>query len=213
MEKQSKAQYSVDCSMNGVRISVDEAVQGIAAFPGLGGAVVRVYMDENAVSPSLVESCINTWSGEETKLLAALLLKVSSDDESGHSETLQSVQEEIVDQETQDLEASGTVSDENDASPDLTGGQEVEKLFVTSPTNLPQPNDARIALDGALYNKYSRDRSIHPIAKDRARDSVARQRDVIMDALQSIQNGGNIQEIASARAAQKLRALASRHAI
>ena len=34
-------------------------------------------MDDNAVSPTLVDSCLNTWSSEEARLLAASLRALS----------------------------------------------------------------------------------------------------------------------------------------
>jgi len=248
--------FRFDCSVNGVRVSVDQAVQGIAAFSGLGGAFVRVYMDGNTVSPSLVDSCVNTWSDEEAKLLAELLLNASTEDETGQSERSQTTPGVIFDKEKQALELIGIVPDENDVNPNFAGSQEAEKPSLTSlvivpqstdtqetqalepigivadatdvnlhfssdqeaekpsltsQVNVPQSTDTQLAIDRALSRKHPCDRIINQIAKNRARDSVVQQRDIIMDALQSIQNTGSIQEMAFDRASQKLLALASHH--
>ena len=52
-----------DCSEDGVSVSIDGVVQGIAAFNGLGSSFVDVFLDDKAVSPQLVDSCLNTWCG------------------------------------------------------------------------------------------------------------------------------------------------------
>merc|ERR1712238_77622 len=70
--------FRFDCSLDGVRVSVDGRVQGIATSADLGGAFVGIYMDDNTVSPTLVVSCVNTWSGKEAKLLAASLSELAS---------------------------------------------------------------------------------------------------------------------------------------
>lgn len=54
--------FRFDCSQDGVNVSVDGSDQGMAAFEGMGGAFVDVFMDDNAVSPSLIENCVETWS-------------------------------------------------------------------------------------------------------------------------------------------------------
>ena len=54
--------FRFDCSQEGVRVSVDGSDQGMAAFGGMGGAFVDVFLDDNAVSPSLIDSCVQTWS-------------------------------------------------------------------------------------------------------------------------------------------------------
>ncbi len=54
--------FRFDCSQDGVRVSVDGSDQGMAAFEGMGGAFVDVFLDDNAVSPSLIDSCVETWS-------------------------------------------------------------------------------------------------------------------------------------------------------
>ena len=72
--------FRFDCSEEGVAVTVNGALQGMARFDGLGSAFVDVFMDENAVSPTLVDSCLNTWSSEDAKTLAASLLELSRDD-------------------------------------------------------------------------------------------------------------------------------------
>ena len=41
-------------------VSIDGVVQGIAAFNGMGSSFVDVFLDDKAVSPQLVDSCLNT---------------------------------------------------------------------------------------------------------------------------------------------------------
>ena len=55
--------FRFDCSEDGVSVSVDGTIQGTAKFQGLGSAFVDVFMDKDAVSPTLVDSCLNTWTG------------------------------------------------------------------------------------------------------------------------------------------------------
>eukprot|EP00578_Thalassiosira_sp_NH16_P022768 CAMPEP_0181099468 /NCGR_PEP_ID=MMETSP1071-20121207/12675_1 /TAXON_ID=35127 /ORGANISM="Thalassiosira sp., Strain NH16" /LENGTH=1067 /DNA_ID=CAMNT_0023182131 /DNA_START=67 /DNA_END=3270 /DNA_ORIENTATION=+ len=55
--------FRFDCSMEGVSVSVDGMMQGMAKFAGMGSAFVDVFMDEKAVSPQLVDSCLGTWCG------------------------------------------------------------------------------------------------------------------------------------------------------
>eukprot|EP00581_Thalassiosira_minuscula_P008936 CAMPEP_0183707122 /NCGR_PEP_ID=MMETSP0737-20130205/3770_1 /TAXON_ID=385413 /ORGANISM="Thalassiosira miniscula, Strain CCMP1093" /LENGTH=1065 /DNA_ID=CAMNT_0025934703 /DNA_START=20 /DNA_END=3217 /DNA_ORIENTATION=+ len=54
-----------DCTAEGVTVSVDGNEQGTASLNGLGSAFVDVFTDDKAVSPPLVESCLNTWCGNE----------------------------------------------------------------------------------------------------------------------------------------------------
>ncbi|KAL7449112.1 hypothetical protein ACHAWC_001203 [Mediolabrus comicus] len=54
--------FRFDCSGEGVRVSVDGSDQGVAAFEGMGSAFVDVFLDDDAVSPSLIDSCVDTWS-------------------------------------------------------------------------------------------------------------------------------------------------------
>ena len=52
-----------DCSVRGVSGSVDGKNQGDVPCVIVGGAFVDVFMDDQAVSPRLVHSCIETWTG------------------------------------------------------------------------------------------------------------------------------------------------------
>ena len=54
--------FRFDCSDSGVSVSVDGTEQGVATFEGMGRAFVDVFMDDNAVSPTLVDSCVDNWS-------------------------------------------------------------------------------------------------------------------------------------------------------
>jgi hypothetical protein len=50
-----------DCSAQGVSVSLDGVSQGNVMCGSIGSAFVDVFMDERAVSPKLIESCLNTW--------------------------------------------------------------------------------------------------------------------------------------------------------
>eukprot|EP00985_Skeletonema_marinoi_P030635 scaffold32980_cov80-Skeletonema_marinoi.AAC.1 len=52
-----------DCSQEGVSVCVDSDDQGEVLCEGLGAAFVDVFMDEKAVSPQLVNNCLDTWCG------------------------------------------------------------------------------------------------------------------------------------------------------
>ena len=69
--------FRFDCSTDGVGVTVGGSLQGMANFKGLGSAFVDVFMDENAVSPTLIDSCLNSWSREEAKSIAASLFEFS----------------------------------------------------------------------------------------------------------------------------------------
>jgi hypothetical protein len=68
------ATFRFDCSKEGVGVSVNGAEQGMATLKGLGSAFVDVFMDINSVSPTLRDSCVNTWSSEESNSVAATLV-------------------------------------------------------------------------------------------------------------------------------------------
>ena len=55
--------FRFDCTAVGVTVSVDGNNQGHINCDKLGSAFVDVFTDEKAVSPKLVDSCIETWSG------------------------------------------------------------------------------------------------------------------------------------------------------
>ncbi|KAL7451278.1 hypothetical protein ACHAWC_003113 [Mediolabrus comicus] len=55
--------FRFDCTAEGISVSVDGAVQGQVACEGIGSALVDVFMDDNAVSQQLVDSCLGTWCG------------------------------------------------------------------------------------------------------------------------------------------------------
>ena len=69
--------FRFDCSSDGVSVTVDDSLQGMASFKDLGRAFVDVFMDDNAVSPTLVDNCISSWSGNEAKALAKSLHEAS----------------------------------------------------------------------------------------------------------------------------------------
>jgi len=56
-------------------VSADGIVQGAARSKGLASAFVDVYVDEQAVSPALVGSCLEAWRGAGVRRLATLLLE------------------------------------------------------------------------------------------------------------------------------------------
>jgi len=55
--------FRFDCDAEGVSVSVDGNMQGKVASEGMGSALVDVFMDDKAVSPQLVDSCMETWCG------------------------------------------------------------------------------------------------------------------------------------------------------
>jgi hypothetical protein len=62
--------FRFDCTEEGVSVSVDGRMQGTVRSAGIGSALVDVFMDDKAVSPQLVDSCLDTWCGKD--LLAAV---------------------------------------------------------------------------------------------------------------------------------------------
>lgn len=64
-----------DCSEDGVSVSVDGALQGLTSSKDMmASAFVDVYLDEKAVSPTLVDSCLD-WRGKDASELSASLLE------------------------------------------------------------------------------------------------------------------------------------------
>ena len=62
-----------DCSEDGVSVSVNGVLQGLTRSKGMiASAFVDVYLDEKAVSPTLVDSCLDSWRGN-VELSSALL--------------------------------------------------------------------------------------------------------------------------------------------
>ena len=55
--------FRFDCTEEGVSVSVDGNLQGTAKFRGMGSAFVDVFVDGKAVSPQLIDSCLDTWCG------------------------------------------------------------------------------------------------------------------------------------------------------
>ena len=63
--------FRFDCTSDGVSVSVNDSQQGTVAFDRLGSSFVDVFMDDNAVSPTLVDNCLDTWSSDEARSIAA----------------------------------------------------------------------------------------------------------------------------------------------
>lgn len=55
--------FRFDCSVNGVSVGVDGDEQGTVECETLGASFVDVFTDDKAVSPKLVDNCVDTWSG------------------------------------------------------------------------------------------------------------------------------------------------------
>lgn len=53
--------FRFDCTESGVTVSVDGNEQGQVESEGIGSAFVDVFMDDKAVSPQLIDSCLDTW--------------------------------------------------------------------------------------------------------------------------------------------------------
>ena len=77
--------FQFECTSEGVLVTVNDSLQGGANFDGLGSALVDVFMDDSAVSPTLVDSCLTTWSSEEAQSMAASLLACEISKESDAS--------------------------------------------------------------------------------------------------------------------------------
>ena len=50
--------FGFDCSSIGVEVLVNGSSQGTVRHGGLGKAVVDVFTDADAVSPTLIQSCL-----------------------------------------------------------------------------------------------------------------------------------------------------------
>jgi hypothetical protein len=57
--------FRFDCTEEGVSVSVDGIAQGTVRSAGIGSALVDVFTDDKAVSPQLVDSCLDTWGGKD----------------------------------------------------------------------------------------------------------------------------------------------------
>jgi len=71
--------FRFDCSEDGVSVSVDGIIEGQAKFKDMGRSFVDVFMDDNAVSPTLVDNCITRWCSEEAKSISSRLSELSND--------------------------------------------------------------------------------------------------------------------------------------
>mmetsp|Transcript_32367 Transcript_32367/g.65866 ORF Transcript_32367/g.65866 Transcript_32367/m.65866 type:complete len:1853 (+) Transcript_32367:339-5897(+) len=71
--------FRFDCSEDGVSVSVDGNAEGQASFKEMGSSFVDVFMDDNAVSPTLVDNCIKTWGSGEANVISSRLSELSND--------------------------------------------------------------------------------------------------------------------------------------
>ncbi|KAL7449636.1 hypothetical protein ACHAWC_001675 [Mediolabrus comicus] len=130
--------FRFDCSKEGVSVSVNGADQGMALFEGLGSAFVDVFMDSNSVSPTLIDSCVSTWSNNEAKAIAASLVELdlnrkmmmhrTSDDGGGNKQNDEA--------EESSIHAADEVEQQNETMtiPPPSSNEEHEpKLKVTAP--------------------------------------------------------------------------------
>ena len=192
--------FRFDCSEDGVGVSVNGIQQGIAKFDGLGSAFVDVFMDDNAVSPTLVDSCLDTWSGDEAKLLAASLLEVSKE---SRAENLSTTQDAELDEDEGEKVVEHEL-DVYDTNPDVKRElvDQLPSALLDSPSNEAELSTCI----GYACREYPRDIPISHIAKIRARDSFVRQQTAALDAAQL---DDEIRARASDLAAQRLHILAS----
>ena len=94
----------------------------------MGSALVNVFMDENAVSPTLLESCKNTWSGEAAGLLAASLLHHSPKTGIEVIEELPAAPATLPSKEAEELEPGGIILYEScEGSPNSSCINEIVK--------------------------------------------------------------------------------------
>ena len=193
--------FRFDCSTEGVAVTVDGTLLGTASFDGLGSAFVDVFMDDNAVSPTLVDSCLDTWSGDEAKLLAASLLEVS---EGSRAENLSTTQDAELDEDEGEKVVEHELDVLYDTNPDVKRElvDQLPSALLDSPSNEAELSTCI----GYACREYPRDIPISHIAKIRARDSFVRQQTAALDAAQL---DDEIRARASDLAAQRLHILAS----
>ena len=71
--------FRFDCTFEGLNVMVNESQQGTASFNGLGTSLVDVFMHDNAVSPTLVNNCIDHGQVMMSRYPAASLLDSSQE--------------------------------------------------------------------------------------------------------------------------------------
>ena len=154
-------------------------------------------MDDNAVSPTLVDSCLRTWSGKEAQVLAASLCGMYEAKIEGKSEVAQAFEEK---EDKSEVNTGPT-----------TQMERLDQPSFTTPYRPPSSTGVELSSCGFHCRQYSHNNHINQIAMSRAKDSFTRQRESIFwEAAQSIQKDGTkIQSWASEQAAQKLRMLAT----
>jgi hypothetical protein len=110
--------FRFDCSEEGVAVSVNGIEQGMAVFNGLGSAFVDVFMDGNAVSPTMVDSCVSTWSSDDAKLMATTLVGLNEKIyHSGNDDkTIDTSEDEVVVDTNTAANATATEVDEPNES-------------------------------------------------------------------------------------------------
>merc|ERR1712051_956426 len=97
-------------------------------------------MDGDAVSPTLVESCVNTWSDKKAKLLAASLLDISN-------VLMRSMDDEVVEGQPKD-DADEQREIESKLVHGVAGTPEI--LQTSSSSALPQKTPLKNQLDHGL---------------------------------------------------------------
>eukprot|EP00577_Skeletonema_sp_RCC1716_P001680 CAMPEP_0113411076 /NCGR_PEP_ID=MMETSP0013_2-20120614/22049_1 /TAXON_ID=2843 ORGANISM="Skeletonema costatum, Strain 1716" /NCGR_SAMPLE_ID=MMETSP0013_2 /ASSEMBLY_ACC=CAM_ASM_000158 /LENGTH=1727 /DNA_ID=CAMNT_0000297359 /DNA_START=177 /DNA_END=5357 /DNA_ORIENTATION=+ /assembly_acc=CAM_ASM_000158 len=111
--------FRFDCSVEGVAVSVNGAEQGMAAFNSLGSAFVDVFVDGNTVSPTLVDSCVSTWSSDDAKLMATTLVGLNEKiRHSGNDEKIIDTSEDevVIDSNTAANATATEVDEANEAT-------------------------------------------------------------------------------------------------
>jgi hypothetical protein len=130
--------FRFDCSGEGVSVSVNGVEQGVAAFVGLGSAFVDVFMDDHSVSPTLKESCINTWSTEDAKSLATTLAQLHR---SSNNDDID-IEDEEEDANRDDIDTTTTAHDNEVKEVDdtvSTNTDEQKQTETTLKKNAPPP--------------------------------------------------------------------------
>lgn len=170
--------FRFDCSDDGVSVSANGVEQGIAKFDGLGSAFVDVFMDDNAVSPTLVDSCLDTWSSDEAKVLAASLIEVSK---GNRAENLSTTQDAELDDEGEEVSEHEHEFDVVDTNPVVK--RELDDNLPSALLDTPS-NEAELnTCIGHACGEYPTDIPINQIAKLRARDSYDRQETQLNDEI------------------------------
>jgi len=131
--------FRFDCSEGGVSVSVNSQVQGTASFDGLGSALVDVFMDKDAVSPTLADNCVETWSNKEAKDLSSSLVRLTnslggsigeSADDNEEGEAVESSDEDTADTPNRHAMIESQMKSLTDYATSVTFDPKLDDLYL-----------------------------------------------------------------------------------